>query len=83
MLNPERKSSISVRLRRAPTQYKPVSRIAVGDLEPFEAALRAQLLAMTFLQEGALEEASEALDGAPYPTMPSVDAWIEDRKSVV
>lgn len=28
----QRKSSISVRLRRAPTQYKPVSRIAVGGM---------------------------------------------------
>lgn len=54
-----------------------------GVLSPSEAALRAQLRAMTFLQEGALEAATEALDEAPYPTSPAVDAWIDLTRALV
>lgn len=54
-----------------------LDRVPSEGLAPFEQALRAQLRAMTFLQEGALEEATLALDEAPYPTTPAVDAWID------
>lgn len=54
-----------------------LARIPADVLGPPEWALRAQLLAMTFLHEGALEDAAEALDAAPYPTTPAVDAWID------
>jgi len=51
--------------------------VASEVLTPPEAALRAQLRAMTFLHDGALESATDALDEAPYPTTPAVDAWID------
>ena len=54
-----------------------LERIPANVLVPFEAALRAQLRAMTFLHEGGLEAATDALDEAPYPTTPAVDAWID------
>jgi hypothetical protein len=54
-----------------------LERIPPDVLAPPEAALRAQLRAMTFLHDGALEDATEALDAAPYPTTPAVDAWID------
>lgn len=59
------------------TARRQLVRIPLTVLEPFEAALRAQLLAMTFLQEGAIEDATRALDEAPYPTTSGVDAWLD------
>lgn len=56
--------------------------IVSEQLAPPEAALRAQLRAMTYLHDGALEEASAALRDAPYPTTPSVDAWIDVTRAL-
>lgn len=51
--------------------------IADQELSPSTAALRAQLYAMSYLHDGALEAARDALQAAPYPSTPEVDAWID------
>jgi hypothetical protein len=56
---------------------KHLQQLSPDVLAPPEAALGAQLRAMSHLHEGALEAASEALATAPYPTTPAVDAWID------
>ncbi|MCA9578198.1 MAG: hypothetical protein H6726_01790 [Sandaracinaceae bacterium] len=54
-----------------------------AQLAPPEAALRAHLVAMSHLHDGALEAALEALDAAPYPTTEAVDAWVDLTRALV